>query len=80
MSAVARLANVHRSLIYRRSEFHAAVPARAAQPQEGSTGPVISQRSLLADLDEFGSEGGPHVGQRFSDSSAVRILEARARS
>ncbi|MGW7316135.1 hypothetical protein [Streptomyces sp. NPDC054865] len=50
VSAVARLANVHRSLIYRHSDLHAAVLARASQPPEGSTGPMVSRRSLLADL------------------------------
>ncbi|MFD3546081.1 hypothetical protein ACFWUW_10780 [Streptomyces sp. NPDC058655] len=50
VSAVARLANVHRSLIYRHSDLHAAVLARAAQPPAGLTGPQVSRRSLLADL------------------------------
>lgn len=50
VSAVARLANVHRSLIYRHSDLHAAVLARAAHPPEGSAGPRVSQQSLLADL------------------------------
>ncbi|MFJ3637617.1 hypothetical protein [Streptomyces sp. NPDC090112] len=50
VSAVARLANVHRSLIYRHSDLHAAVLARSAQPPEGSAGPRVSHQSLLADL------------------------------
>ncbi|MGW0885670.1 hypothetical protein [Streptomyces sp. NPDC002671] len=50
VSAVARLAGVHRSLIYRHSDLHAAVPARAAQPPDGPTGPQASRQSLLADL------------------------------
>lgn len=50
VSAVARLAGVHRSLIYRHSDLHAAVLARAAQPPDGPTGPQVSRQSLLADL------------------------------
>ncbi|WP_420082717.1 hypothetical protein ACN6AT_35975 (plasmid) [Streptomyces sp. JL4002] len=50
MSAVARLAGVHRSLIYRHSDLHAAVLSRAAQPQEGPEKPQVSRQSLLADL------------------------------
>jgi AcrR family transcriptional regulator len=50
VSAVARRAGVHRSLIYRHTDLHAAVLARAAQPDNGSTGPQVSRKSLLADL------------------------------
>jgi hypothetical protein len=50
VSAVARLAGVHRSLIYRHSDLHAAVLARSAQPPDGPTGPQVSRQSLLADL------------------------------
>ncbi|MDH6127538.1 hypothetical protein [Kitasatospora sp. GP82] len=39
VSAVARLAGVHRSLIYRHSDLHVAFLARAAQPPDGPTGP-----------------------------------------
>ncbi|WP_229333952.1 hypothetical protein [Streptomyces flavotricini] len=49
-AAVARLAGVHRSLIYRHSDLHAAVLSRAAQPQEGPEKPQVSRPSLLADL------------------------------
>ncbi len=41
---------MHRSLIYRHTDLHAAVLARAAQPDDGPTGPQVSRRSLLADL------------------------------
>ncbi|MFJ3883225.1 hypothetical protein ACIPW5_37995 [Streptomyces sp. NPDC090077] len=50
VSAVARLAGVHRSLIYRHSDLHAAVAAKAAQPPDNATGPQVSRNSLLSDL------------------------------
>ncbi|WP_432017201.1 hypothetical protein [Streptomyces hydrogenans] len=50
VSSVARLAGVHRSLIYRHAELHAAVLARAAQPPDVATGPQVSRKSLLTDL------------------------------
>lgn len=50
VSAIARRAGVHRSLIYRHTDLHAAVLARAAQPDNGPTGPQVSRKSLLADL------------------------------
>ena len=50
VSAVARRAGVHRSLIYRHTDLHAAVLARAAQPDTGPSGPQVSRKSLLADL------------------------------
>ncbi len=50
VSAVARLAGVHRSLIYRHTDLHAAVQTRAAQAPETPSGPGVSRRSLLADL------------------------------
>lgn len=50
VSAVARRAGVHRSLIYRHADLHAAVLARAVQPDDGPTGPQVSRTSLLADL------------------------------
>lgn len=52
VSAVARAAGVHRSLIYRHPDLHAAVTARAAaEPPPGTvTGPSASKQSLLADI------------------------------
>ncbi|MEU5416843.1 hypothetical protein [Streptomyces clavifer] len=50
VSAVARLAGVHRSLIYRHGDLHAAVAAKAAQPPNNTTGPQASRNSLLSDL------------------------------
>ncbi|MEY2230525.1 hypothetical protein [Streptomyces sp. BF23-19] len=50
VSSVARLAGVHRSLIYRHADLHAAVLTRAAQLPDGPTGPLVSRQSLLADL------------------------------
>lgn len=51
VSAVSRAAGVHRSLIYRHPDLHAAVTARAAEPQiNTATGPTASKQSLLADI------------------------------
>jgi hypothetical protein len=52
VSAVSRAAGVHRSLIYRHPDLHAAVTARAtAEPQPGTvTGPSASKQSLVADI------------------------------
>ncbi|MFE4335698.1 hypothetical protein ACFRQM_41830 [Streptomyces sp. NPDC056831] len=50
VSSVARLAGVHRSLIYRHADLHAAVLTRAAQLPDGPTGPQVSRQSLLTDL------------------------------
>jgi AcrR family transcriptional regulator len=50
VSAVARHAGVHRSLIYRHTDLHATVAARAAQPADGPIGPQVTRQSLLADL------------------------------
>ncbi|MGP3684572.1 DUF6262 family protein [Streptomyces sp. IBSNAI002] len=51
VSAVSRAAGVHRSLIYRHPDLHAAVTTRAAEPQiNTTTGPTASKQSLLADI------------------------------
>ncbi|MFH8342964.1 DUF6262 family protein [Streptomyces sp. AM6-12] len=51
VSAVARAAGVHRSLIHRHGDLHAAVLARAAEPPPGATaGTQVSRQSLLADV------------------------------
>ncbi|MFE5625661.1 hypothetical protein ACFQ8S_26790 [Streptomyces virginiae] len=50
VSAVARLAGVHRSLIARHGDLHAAVAAKAAQPPNNINGPQVSRNSLLSDL------------------------------
>lgn len=50
VSAVARHAGVHRSLIYRHTDLHATVAARATQPADGPAGPQVTRQSLLADL------------------------------
>lgn len=50
VSAVARHAGVHRSLIYRHADLHALVITRAEQPPDAPSGPQVSRQSLLADL------------------------------
>lgn len=51
VSAVSRAAGVHRSLIYRHPDLHAAVTTRAAEPQiNTATGPSASKQSLLTDI------------------------------
>lgn len=51
VSAVARAAGVHRSLIHRPDDLHAAVLARAPEPPPGTTaGTQVSHLSLLADV------------------------------
>ncbi|MET8765635.1 DUF6262 family protein [Streptomyces sp. NPDC004658] len=51
VSAVARAAGVHRGLIHRHDELHAAVLARAAEPPPGTTASTqVSRQSLLADV------------------------------
>ncbi|MER7750267.1 helix-turn-helix domain-containing protein [Streptomyces bacillaris] len=51
VSSVARAAGVHRSLIHRHGDLHAAVIARASQPPTGTTiGTQVSRESLLADV------------------------------
>ncbi|MCY0924499.1 DUF6262 family protein [Streptomyces sp. H27-G5] len=51
VSSVSRAAGVHRSLIYRHPDLHAAVTARASEPQVNSlTGPGASKQSLLTDI------------------------------
>ncbi|MGW5499037.1 hypothetical protein [Streptomyces olivaceoviridis] len=49
VSSVARAAGVHRSLIHRHGDLHAAVLARAGEPPPGATaGTQVSRQSLLA--------------------------------
>lgn len=52
VSSVSRAAGVHRSLIYRHPDLHAAITARAAtEPPPGTvTGPSASKQSLVADI------------------------------
>ncbi|WP_234021354.1 hypothetical protein [Streptomyces sp. 142MFCol3.1] len=51
VSAVARAAGVHRSLIHRHDDLHAADLARAAEPPPGAAaGTQVSRQSLLADV------------------------------
>ncbi|MEU3190687.1 hypothetical protein ABZ686_08565 [Streptomyces sp. NPDC006992] len=51
VSSVARAAGVHRSLIHRHGDLHAAVLARASEPPPGTaTGTQVSRQSLLADV------------------------------
>ncbi|MET8413435.1 hypothetical protein ABZV34_36245 [Streptomyces sp. NPDC005195] len=51
VSSVARAAGVHRSLIHRHGDLHAAVMARAGQLPPGKTaGTQVSRKSLLADV------------------------------
>lgn len=48
--AVARLAGVHRSLIYRHPDLHAAVQTRADQTPDEPSGAGVTRQSLLTDL------------------------------
>lgn len=51
VSAVSRAAGVHRSLIYRHPDLHAAVITMAAEPPAvAQAGPSASRQSLLADI------------------------------
>ncbi|MFI1728915.1 hypothetical protein ACH40E_06675 [Streptomyces acidicola] len=51
VSSVARAAGVHRSLIHRHGDLHAAVLAHASEPPPGTaTGTQVSRKSLLADV------------------------------
>ncbi|MFD8421775.1 hypothetical protein [Streptomyces sp. NPDC059466] len=51
VSSVARAAGVHRSLIHRHGDLHAAVLGRASGPPPGTaTGTQVSRKSLLADV------------------------------
>lgn len=51
VSAVARAAAVHRSLIHRHDDLHAAVLVRATEPPPGTTaGTQVSRQSLLLDV------------------------------
>ncbi|MFF1297998.1 MULTISPECIES: hypothetical protein [unclassified Streptomyces] len=51
VSSVARAADVHRSLIHRHNDLHAAVLARAAEPPtRAAAAPQVSRQSLLADV------------------------------
>ncbi|MGW3061245.1 hypothetical protein ACWC98_35800 [Streptomyces goshikiensis] len=74
VSAVARLDGVHRSLIYRHGDLHAAAAARAAQPPNNASGPQVSRNSLLSDLanlTERNARLAEHVarlGQRLSEA------------
>ncbi|MFI6730871.1 hypothetical protein NRF20_44145 [Streptomyces sp. R-74717] len=59
VSSVARAAGVHRSLIHRHGDFHAAVIARAGQPLPGTTaGTQVSRKSLLADVANLTARNG----------------------
>ncbi|MFC9595726.1 hypothetical protein ACFTUC_38765 [Streptomyces sp. NPDC056944] len=59
VSSVARAAGVHRSLIHRHGDLHAAVRARASEPPPGtSTGTQVSRRSLLADVANLTARNG----------------------
>ncbi|MFF5781646.1 DUF6262 family protein [Streptomyces virginiae] len=51
VSVVSRAAGVHRSLIYRHPDLHAAITTRAAEPQiNTAAGPSASKQSLLVDI------------------------------
>ncbi|MER6531359.1 hypothetical protein [Streptomyces sp. NPDC001508] len=51
VSAVARAADVHRSLMHRHGDLHAAVLARAAEPPPGAAaGSRVGRQSLPADV------------------------------
>ncbi|MGW0493798.1 helix-turn-helix domain-containing protein [Streptomyces olivaceus] len=59
VSSVARAAGVHRSLIHRHGDLHAAVLARAGEPLPGATaGTQVSRQSLLADVANLTARNG----------------------
>ncbi|MFD3567426.1 hypothetical protein [Streptomyces sp. NPDC058667] len=59
VSSVARAASVHRSLIHRHKDLHAAVIARASQPPPGTTaGTQVGRKSLLADVANLTARNG----------------------
>ncbi|MFF8366834.1 hypothetical protein ACF05F_33135 [Rhodococcus erythropolis] len=59
VSSVARAAGVHRSLIHRHGDLHAAVIARAGQPPaQTTTGTQVSRKSLLADVANLTARNG----------------------
>ncbi|GAA1310879.1 hypothetical protein GCM10009647_034180 [Streptomyces sanglieri] len=59
VSSVARAAGVHRSLIHRHGNLHAAVVARAGQPPPSTTaGTQVSRKSLLADVANLTARNG----------------------
>jgi uncharacterized small protein (DUF1192 family) len=59
ISSVARAAGVHRSLIHRHGDLHAAVLARASEPPPSTaTGTHVSRQSLLADVANLTARNG----------------------
>ncbi|WP_104532062.1 hypothetical protein [Streptomyces natalensis] len=59
VSSVARTAGVHRSLIHRHGDLHAAVLARASEPPPGTAaGTQVSRQSLLADVANLTARNG----------------------
>jgi hypothetical protein len=71
VSSVARAAGVHRSLIYRHPDLHAAIAAAADQPAPADpTAPAVSRKSLHADLANLTS-------QLRRQDAHIRALEQR---
>ncbi|MEV6886368.1 MULTISPECIES: DUF6262 family protein [unclassified Streptomyces] len=82
VSAVSRAAGVHRSLIYRHPDLHAAVITRAAEPQiSTATGPSASKQSLLTDIanltDRVRRQDAHirHLEQRLAESLGEQVWQ-----
>ncbi|MFF6776952.1 hypothetical protein ACFY8W_25855 [Streptomyces sp. NPDC012637] len=80
VSSVARATGVHRSLIHRHGDLHAAVLARASAPPPGTaTGTQVSRQSLLADVANLTARNGrlsahiTRLEQRLSETSGRRL-------
>lgn len=83
VSSVARAAGVHRSLIHRHGDLHAAAIARACRPPPGTTaGTQVSRKSLLADVANLTARNGrlsAHISRlerRLSEALGQAAWEA----
>ncbi|MFF8604081.1 hypothetical protein ACF065_33825 [Streptomyces sp. NPDC015232] len=83
VSSVARAAGVHRSLIHRHGDLHAAVLALASEPPPGTaTGTQVSRKSLLADVANLTARNGrlsahiTRLEQRLSETLGQAAWEA----
>ncbi|MFI9569577.1 hypothetical protein [Streptomyces rishiriensis] len=83
VSSVARAAGVHRGLIHRHGDLHAAVLARASEPPPGTaTETQVSRRSLLTDIANLTARNGrlsAHVTRlqrRLSEALGLAAWEA----
>ncbi|MFB8034178.1 hypothetical protein ACFC5Z_14735 [Streptomyces sp. NPDC056004] len=83
VSCVARVAGVHRSLIHRHGDLHAAVLARAFEPSPGTaTGTQVNRQSLLVGVANLPARNGrlsAHITQfeqRLSEALGQAAWEA----